>query len=477
MSRDPRRAQRSPARGQEAEELRGLEGLSAHHEDRPTVLIELCVGTSLRVAPMEFLEAAVTRVHHAMDGAERHADGGKICLRPAHMAVVSTCNRVEFYLAAEADAVEEMINSIKLEIFHGAADEVGLDAEKLVYVHHGTEAVRHLCRVAVGLDSLAIGEHQIAGQVSRAFARTVDNEGWSGALVAMAEAARRASGRARTETAIGRGSISLSSVAVDLAEREMGSLRGKRVLVIGAGKVGRLACSKIDRAGGAILTVANRSLHNAGSLATEFDGVAAPFHALPQLLAESDVVLSTTGSLEPILSVSLAEWAVAGRPPDRPLVIVDLAVPRDVEPGVGDIDGIRLFGLEELHDLSRASMEGRLDEVEQAEGIVDDEVAQYQRTRQSERVRPVLAALWQRIEGLRQSELDRIFGDFEGVDDETRGRIEHLTGSLVRKILHKPSLGLRSASLDGRFDEYSNVVRRLFALDDDTGDASQPDEA
>jgi len=426
---------------------------------------------------MEFLEAAVTLVQHAMDGGERHADGGKICLRPANMAVVSTCNRVEFYLAVEADAVEEMIHSIHSEIFLQAADEVCMDAESMIYVHHGADAVRHLCRVASGLDSLAIGEHQIAGQVSRAFSRTVDNEGWNGALIAMAEAARRACGRARTETGIGRGRVSLSSLAVELAEREMGTLEGKHVLVVGAGKVGRLACAKINRLGGAVLTVANRTFHRAGALANEFGGIAAPFQALPQLLAESDVVLSTTGSLEPILSTSLVDWAVAGRPADRPLVIVDLAVPRDVEPGVGDIGGIKLFGLDELREMSDASMEGRREEVAQAERIVDEEVIQYERARRIARVRPVLAALWKRAEGLRQSELDRIFGDFDGVDAETRRRIEHLTGALVRKILHEPSLSLRSASADGQLDEYSNVVRRLFALDDDTGDPSEPDQA
>ncbi len=477
MKGDTRRASPAGARGYEDPELRGLEGLSPHRADRQEVLIELCVGTSLPGAPMEFLEASVTRVRHAMDGAERHADGGKICLRPANMAVVSTCNRVEFYLVVEADAVEEMIHAIRAEIFLRAADDVSLESDPPVYVHRGPEAVRHLCRVAAGLDSLAIGEHEIAGQVSRAFARTIENEGPDRALIAMAEAARRASGRVRAETGIGRGQISLSSVAVELAEREMGSLRGKRVLVIGAGKVGRLACRKIDRAGGAVLTVANRSFDNAEALATEFNGVAAPFQALPQLLAESDAVFSTTGSLEPILSVSLAERATTGRPVDRPLVIVDLAVPRDVEPGVGDVEGVRLFGLDELSDLSRASMKGRLGEVEQAEEIIGDEVGHYARARHIERVRPVLAALWQRAEGLRQSELDRIFGDFEGVDAETRGRIEHLAGALVRKILHEPSLAMRSASADGQSDEYADIVRRLFALDDDRGDAPEPEGA
>lgn len=471
MTGDSRRGGADRSSVSEEQGLPGLEGLSPYREDRETVVTEVCVGTSLRVAPMEFLEACVKRVQHAMDGAEEHAEGGKICLRPSHMAVVSTCNRVEFYLAVESDALEEMIQAIRAEVFLRAADDVSLDSEPLVYVHYGTDAVRHLCRVASGLDSLAIGEHQIAGQVSRAFERTVGNEGWSGPLSSMAEAARRACGRARSETGIGRGSISLSSVAIELVERELGSLEGKRVLVIGAGKVGRLTCTKIHRAGGAVLTVANRSYQNADALANDFDAVAAPFHELPQLLAESDVVLSTTGSLTPVLSVSLAEWAVEGRSPDRPLMIVDLAVPRDVELGVGEIEGVRLFGLSELRDLSDENMKGRLEEVAQMEEIVNEEVDRYDRARHLERrVRPVLAALWKRVEGMRVSEVDRIFGDFEGVDGETRTRIEHLTGALVRKILHQPSLGLRAASEGAHFEEYANVVRQLFALDDETGE-------
>ena len=186
-------------------EVGGLEGLTPHRDDHEPALIELCVGTSLRVAPMEFLEAAVTIVQQAMEGSKVHAGDGAICLRPSNMAVVSTCNRVEFYLAVEADAVDEMIHSIDAEIFLKAADSVDLDPEAFVYVHHGSNAVRHLCRVAAGLDSLVVGEHEIAGQVSNGFARTVDTEGWNVGLIAMAEAARRASGRARTETGIGPG--------------------------------------------------------------------------------------------------------------------------------------------------------------------------------------------------------------------------------------------------------------------------------
>jgi len=442
-------------------------GLTPHRDDVEPALTELCVGTSLRVASMEFLEAAVTIVQQAMGGSDAHAEDGAVCLRPSHMAVVSTCNRVEFYLAVETDTIDEMIHAVRSEIFQKAASSVDLDSEQLVYVLRGSDAVRHLCRVAAGLDSLAIGEHEIAGQVSRGFARTVDTEGWNVALIAMAEAARRASRRARKETGIGRGRISLSSVAIELAERELESLDGKNVLVVGAGKVGRLACASIEKAGGAVLTVANRGAERGGALAEDFGGYAAQLGEISSLLQDSDVVFATTGSLEPILTLDLVAQATRGRAPDRPLIIVDLAVPRDVEPAVGELEGVRLFGLGDLRAVSDANLEGRRRDVGLAEVIVEQEVAQYDQARAIRRVQPVLATFWQRAEGLRESEIERLFGEFEGIDPETRSRIEHFSGALVRKLLHEPSLRLRSASADGHFHEYSKVVRQLFALDEE----------
>ncbi|HIC55205.1 MAG TPA: glutamyl-tRNA reductase [Gemmatimonadetes bacterium] len=442
-------------------------GLTPHRDDVEPALTELCVGTSLRVASMEFLEAAVTIVQQAMGGSDAHAEDGAVCLRPSHMAVVSTCNRVEFYLAVETDTIDEMIHAVRSEIFQKAASSVDLDSEQLVYVLRGSDAVRHLCRVAAGLDSLAIGEHEIAGQVSRGFARTVDTEGWNVALIAMAEAARRASRRARKETGIGRGRISLSSVAIELAERELESLDGKNVLVVGAGKVGRLACASIEKAGGAVLTVANRGTERGGALAEDFGGYAAQLGELSSLLQDSDVVFATTGSLEPILTLDLVAQGTRGRAPDRPLIIVDLAVPRDVEPAVGELEGVRLFGLSDLRVVSDANLEGRRRDVGLAEVIVEQEVAQYDQARAIRRVQPVLAAFWQRAEGLREIEIERLFGEFEGIDPETRSRIEHFSGALVRKLLHEPSLRLRSASADGHFHEYSKVVRQLFALDEE----------
>jgi len=202
-------------------------------------------------------------------------------------------------------------------------------------------------------------------------------------------------------------------------------------------------------------------------LAEDFGGYAAQLGELSSLLQDSDVVFATTGSLEPILTLDLVAQATRGRAPDRPLIIVDLAVPRDVEPAVGELEGVRLFGLSDLRVVSDANLEGRRRDVGLAEVIVEQEVAQYDQARAIRRVQPVLAAFWQRAEGLREIEIERLFGEFEGIDPETRSRIEHFSGALVRKLLHEPSLRLRSASADGHFHEYSKVVRQLFALDEE----------
>lgn len=442
-----------------------LEGLKPHRDDRQPVLVELCVGTNIRVAPMEFLEAVVRLLQHAMDGADEHADGGTICLRPLNMAVVRTCNRAEFYMAAEIDVAIEMIQTIRSEVFVPAADLVGLNCDDLIYVHRGPHAVRHLCRVATGLDSLAIGEHQIQGQVASGFARTIEKDGGSRALLAMAEVARNASRRARLETGIGRGRISLSSVGVELAEREIGTLSDRHVLVVGAGKVGRLVCRTLNKSGGGSLTVVNRTVERARALADDFGGTPASMQRLAEMLADSDVVFSTTGSLAPVLTTELVTEALADRSAGRPLGIVDLAVPRDVEPGVGEMEGVRLFGLTDLRELSDSNMRGRHREVGRAEAIVDEEVAQYQQARETELVEALLAALWQRAEALRTNEVERLFGAFDGVDPEMRDRIMHFSRSLVRKLLHEPSLRLR-ASEDGEDTQSMlDVLRELFDLE------------
>lgn len=452
-----------------------LDGLAAHGDEGEPVLVELCVGTSIRVAPMEFLEAVVTLLQHAMDGVGQHSDGGTICLRPMDMAVVKTCNRAEFYMAAEVGAVEEMIQRIRSEIFLPAAESVGLNCDDLMYVHRGPNAVRHLCKVSAGLDSLVIGEHQIPGQVASGFQRAIDYDGGSRALVALAEVARRAGRRARTETGIGRGRVSLSSMGVELAQRELGSLTDKRVLVVGAGKVSRLVCSTIHKSGGAALTIVNRSAENAEKLANDFGGSAAPIERLSELLAEADVVFSATGSLTPILTHELVSRAATGRSEDRPIGIVDLAVPRDVEPEVESIEGVRLFGLSELRELSDANMRGRHSEVGRAEQIVDEEVNQYARAREADLVEPLLSALWQRAEVLRAKEVERLFGDFDGIDPEVQCRIAHFSRTLMRKLLHEPSIRLRSQPVGGGSQRMSDALRELFDLGGVSDDLSGQD--
>ena len=355
--------------------------LAVHSDQGEPAPVELCVGTSIQVAPMEFLERVVTLLQHAMDGAEQHLTGGTICARPMNMAIVKTCNRAEFYMVAEGRAVEDVIQRIRSEIFLPAAELSGLSCDDLTYVHRGPDAVRHLCKVSAGLDSVAIGEHQIPGQVAVGFQRAIEGDGGTRALLALAAVARRAGRRARAETGIGRGRVSLGSVGVELAQRELGSLGNKRILVVGAGKVSRLVCGTINKEKVAGLTIVNRTMENAEKLATDFGGIAAPMHRLSELLAETDIVFTTTGSLTPILSHDLMSGVASGRSKDRPIGIVDLAVPRDVEPEVESVEGVRLFGLSEIRDLSDANMRGRHSEIGRAEQIVDEEVDRYLRAR------------------------------------------------------------------------------------------------
>jgi len=453
----------------------GLEVLKAHGDESKPGSVELCVGTSIRVAPMEFLEAVVTLLQHAMDGAEQHLNGGTICGRPINMAIVKTCNRAEFYMAVEGHVAEEMIHRIRSEIFLPAAELAGLPCDGLMYVHRGPNAVRHLCRVSAGLDSVAIGEHQIPGQVAIGFKRAIDGEGGSRALVALAEVARRAGRRARAETEIGRGRVSLGSVGVELAQRELGSLDNKRVLVVGAGKVSRLVCSTLRKEGVAELTIVNRTMENAENLANDFGASAAPIERLSQLLAESDIVFTTTGSLTPILSHDLVSRAAYGRFEDRPMGIVDLAVPRDVEPGVESIEGVRLLGLTEIRDLSDANMRGRHSEIGRAEKIVEEEVSQYVQAMKTDLIEPLLTALWQRAELLRTNEVDRLFGDFDGIDPEVQSRITHFSHALVKKLLHDPSTRLRSQAGDEDSHRMSDALRELFGLAGVSEDLSSPD--
>jgi glutamyl-tRNA reductase len=328
--------------------------------------IPVCVGTSHRVAPLAFIERALAgaeRYRRAWQESPKDATSAPVPIR--ELVLLATCNRVEIWAAVRYDHADLAIDGIRTAIADGDA------ATGRVYALRDGDALRHLCRVAGGLDSMVIGEPQIAGQVSRAFESVLRANGGAPVLGLAARTAKLASRRARTETRIGRGAASLSTVAVHAAAQRPGGLAGARVLVVGAGKIGRLACQSLrDR--GADLAIVNRTLARAEAVAARVGAVPLPLDALGSSIAESDVVIASTASPRPIIDATLLRSAFAARSDDRPLTLIDIAVPRNVAADVAALPGVTLLDIDDLRRRVRSHLAERRREIPRAESIIDE---------------------------------------------------------------------------------------------------------
>lgn len=409
------------------------------------------------MAPVESLEHATLDVRRMASDWDPAENGS----RPwSELAVLATCNRVEIWIAAEGDgrSALEMVRS-------GLNGSASLEW----YEHRGENALRHLCRVAAGLDSMVLGEPQIAGQVARAFRATVSRPGSPAVLHNMARIAARASRRARAETGISSGPASVSSLAVHMAVEEAGGLDGKHVLVLGAGKMGRLACKALAsaRAGSTRITVINRTVERARVLAERIGGTAAGLDALTHLLACSDVVLASTASPDPLIDEGVLRRTLPEDDP-RPIVLVDIAVPRNIDPSVRRLRGVSLFGIEDL----RTRLVDRLDErtrhVPAVETIVEEEVEAWIR---ADEVTPVLAALYRSAERLRRRETLRALSSLENADEEVIARFEQLSRKLVRRILHEPAQRIRAETEPEKRRAYARAAQVLFGLEAENGES------
>ncbi len=411
----------------------------------------VCLGLSHRTAPVELRE----RLGSLGPGAAR-------CPAVEEHAVLSTCYRVELY-AYLAEGVEDA----RGELIGVLADTHGVDRELLaahLYVYADEDVARHLCRVASGLDSLVLGEAEILGQVGSAFEAGRD-AGTVGPLLTLLFRTAITSGRrARAETSIGANPATASSMALSLAEGALGPLADARALVVGAGRIGLQTLKAISRRGIAEVAVANRTRERAVEAATRFG---ASVHGLDELapeLARADLVVTATSSEAPVLHVGTVRAAMAGRE-RRPLVIVDLAVPADVERSVADVDGVRLFDVDDLRAGLDDALASRLREVPSVEAVVEEEVADFGRRFRELEVEPLVAEMRRQAEIVRAQELTRVFRDLGDVDPETAERIEHLSRALVKKILHEPTVRLRERAGAGEAEEVAAAVRELFGLD------------
>jgi glutamyl-tRNA reductase len=410
----------------------------------------VCLGLSHRTAPVELRE----RIGALGLGAGR-------CPAVLEHASLQTCYRVELYacLASEVeDARDELIGAVTT--FHSVERDLLVDH---LYVHAGEDAARHLCRVAAGLDSLVLGEAEILGQVRDAFERAAERGSIGSGLRLLQRAALTAGRRARTQTAIGTSPATASSMALALAEGVLGSLREQRLLVVGAGKIGLQTLKAAAGRGVEAVAVANRTRERAVEVAERFGAEPHALDDLNELLVWADVAVTATSSPEAVLSERDVAAAVARRP-DRPLILVDLAVPADVERDAGAVPGARLFDVDDLRAGLDESISARLREVPAVEEIVEQVVADFGRRFRELEVEPVVSELRRRAESIRQRELERALRDLGDVDTRVAERMEHLSRTLVTRLLHDPTVRLRERAGAGDAGEVADTVRDLFGI-------------
>ena len=414
----------------------------------------LVVGLTYRTAPVELLErfafdaTALPKALHQLTSSEHVREG----------AILSTCNRVEVYgLVTGYHAGLAELRRFLAEFHHLPAEEFGYVLE----TGYEEEAISHLFDVAAGIDSMVVGEPQILAQVRAAFRTAADESAVGPVLSALFRHAIRVGRRARAETSIGATVKTFAGAGADLAREALGSLDGATVLVVGAGKMSDLAARRLVRDGATVL-VANRTQARARALAERIGGADIPITGLDEGLARADLVLSSTGSPEPIITREMVSAAVAARS-HRPLVLLDLALPRDVDPSVRTVEGVVLRDLDDLRDALAPGPEQLL-QVRRVREIVAEEVPRFSRWQRSHHLAPLLEALQARGESARARELRRAAAKLADLSERERQAVELLTSSIVAKLLQGPVDALKSKAGTAEGEALARALRELFDL-------------
>ena len=423
------------------------------------------VGLNHKTAPIELLERLsiaeedLPKALHQLLGYEHVVEG----------AVLSTCNRIEVYASAtKFHGGAQDLRNFLAEFCHVAPEEFA----DSIYTYHDEAAVGHLFRVACGIDSMIVGESEILGQVRRAYQFGLDEGGVRRVLGTAFSRALHAGKRARTETAIGRNPVSISSAAVELARRafEERSLSGKHVVIVGAGKMGRLAANSLASAGADRVTIVNRTEERAEELASHFAAAEArPFTELVGALSEADIVICSTTAPDSVIDVGAVRRAMQQRTSRGSLFIVDIAVPRDVEPDVGQLPGVVLRDIDDLRGVVESSIGSRIGEVVGVEDIITAELERFSRWERAGEIGPTITALIERAEQVRKEAVERAVGG-KRLSDAERQVIERATKKVVGAMLHEPLERARElgGSKEGR--RHLDALRELFELDVEDGD-------
>lgn len=418
------------------------------------------VGLNHKTAPVDLLERlAITeemlpKALHQLATYEHVLEG----------AILSTCNRIEVYaVVSKFHGGAQDVRNFFAEFCHIAPEEF---VDRL-YTYHDEGAVRHLFRVAAGIDSMVIGESEILGQVRRAFQHAAAEGMVQRKLNYALRQALRVGKRARSETAIGRNPVSISSAAVELARQAFSdqTLEGKRVVVVGAGKMGRLAMQALHHAGARDVTVVNRGEVRAREAEAAFDVKIRSFNELRAAIGEADIVLTSTTATEAVIDEALVRSAISKR--TEPLFFVDIAVPRDVDPGVGELSGVVVKDIDDLRGVVESGVGSRLTEVSSVEAIIEQEIDHFLEWEKASEIGPTVATLVRRADSLRASEIAHMRKRLGPLTPEQEEALDQLTRKIVAKLLHPPLNKAKELSSSKQGHTYLAALRDLFELDDD----------
>lgn len=417
----------------------------------------LALGLSHKTAPVEQREKAALSEAGTRSLLRDLTGSGAI----AEAVALSTCNRTEVYVAApDAPVAEDAVTAALVAHSSIGAEELAC----VRYVLRDDRAAAQLFRVASSLDSMVVGESEIQGQVRSAW-EVASEEGTTGPVLnQLFRQALEVGKQVRAQTRIGAGSASVSAVAVDLAERVLDDLPGRRVLVIGAGRMAEATALALVKHGVHEVVVANRTVGTARGLAARVGGRGVGFDLLPAELAGADIVISSTNAPHPVLRADDVAPVMASRA-GRRMVVIDISVPRDVAADVARLDGVALFDIDDLERVVEANLNGRRLEAERGEGYVLGAVQGFAAWRRGLQAAPAITSLRERAEEIRRAELARIAAGWEGLSEEDRARLEALTRGIVNKLLHEPTVRVRAAAETGDALQHVESLRHLFGLE------------
>ena len=413
-------------------------------------------GLNHRTAPVEvrerlaFAEAALPEALQGLKGRPGLLEG----------MILSTCNRVEITVTADEQADAEAA------VEHFIAESRAVErawVSPYLYRHDGPDAIRHLFRVASSLDSMVVGEPQILGQLKNAYTLAKECGAISGFLDLVLTRAFNVAKRVRSETDIGQSAVSVSYAAIELAREIFGSLSGKRVLVVGAGKMSESAARHLRRAGVSEILVTNRTRSRAESMAEEFGGRVVDYEKFHMALTDVDIVIASSGAPNYIITKDEMK-GVASKRRNRPMFLIDIAVPRNIEPAVNEIESVFLYDIDDLDKIVDTNLKGRLEVAVAAEDIIREEVERMVIRLKTREVTPTIVSLQEQLEMVRSGEIERLRGKLGALTPQQEDAIQAITRGIINKIAHGPITELRRQAADPGGIHLVSTIRKLFRL-------------